>query len=156
VSVADGTVLAEFRTADNSSEALGYERVVEVRDVGVEVMTKRPEENAVRAGTLLAVTGAHLFHVTKGEHQTGGIGGIVREATVWGGRAVIEGTRIPVFVIVDQFDESGTIERVLEAYPELKRADVHVVLAYAELDHEGVTRDRETYVAVIPPEARIG
>jgi uncharacterized protein (DUF433 family) len=119
-------------------------------------MAKRPEDNAGGAGTLPPVTGAHLFHVTKGEHQTGGIGGIVRESTVWGGRAVIEGTRVPVFVIVDQFDESRTIEGVLEAYPELKRADVHVALAYAELDHEGVTRDRETYLAAIPPEARIG
>jgi uncharacterized protein (DUF433 family) len=80
----------------------------------------------------------------------------VRDAAVWGGRAVIDGTRIPVFVIVDQFDESRTIEGVLQAYPELKGADVHVALAYAELDHEGVTRDRDTYLAAVPPEARIG
>lgn len=103
-----------------------------------------------------AGTGAHLFHVTKGEHQAGGVGGIVRNAVVWGGRAVIEGTRIPVFVIADQFNESGSIKAVLEAYPELKRADVHVALAYAELDHDGVAHDRHTYVGGIPPEARIG
>jgi uncharacterized protein (DUF433 family) len=103
-----------------------------------------------------AATGAHLFLVTKGGHQAGGVGGIVRDAAVWGGRAVIEGTRIPVFIIVDQFEASGTIAGVLEAYPELKRADVHVALAYAELDHEGIARDRQTYLAGIPPEARIG
>jgi uncharacterized protein (DUF433 family) len=119
-------------------------------------MAKRSQGDAGGADTLPAVTGAHLFHVTKGEHQAGGIGGIVRDAAVWGGRAVIDGTRIPVFVIVDQFDESRTIEGVLQAYPELKGADVHVALAYAELDHEGVTRDRDTYLAAVPPEARIG
>ena len=45
----------------------------------------------------------------------------MRDATVWGGRAVIEGTRIPVW-----------------------------------LDHEGITRDRDTYLAGVPSEARIG
>jgi uncharacterized protein (DUF433 family) len=119
-------------------------------------MAKRARDTTRGAGTLPAVTGAHLFHVTKGAHQAGGVGGIVRDSSIWGGRAVIEGTRIPVFVIVDQFDASGTIAGVLEAYPQLKGADVHVALAYAELDHEGVARDRETYLAGIPPEARIG
>ena len=119
-------------------------------------MPKRADVTKGAVGTLPAGTGAHLFHVTKGEHQVGGVGGIVRDATVWGGRAVVEGTRIPVFVIADQFKESGTIEGVLEAYPELKRADVHVALAYAELDNVGVADDRQTYVAGIPSEARIG
>jgi uncharacterized protein (DUF433 family) len=119
-------------------------------------MPKRADVTKVGVGTLPAGTGAHLFHVTKGRHQAGGVGGVVRDATVWGGRAVVEGTRIPVFVIADQFRESGTIEGVLQAYPELKRADVHVALAYAELDDEGVARDRETYTAGIPSEARIG
>lgn len=119
-------------------------------------MAKMAQGQSGRAATLPAVTGAHLFHVTKGEHQAGGVGGIVRDAVVWGGRAVIEGTRIPVFVIADQFDESGSIEAVLETYPELKRADVHVALAYADLDHDGVAHDRQTYVRGIPPEARIG
>jgi uncharacterized protein (DUF433 family) len=123
---------------------------------GAEVMAKRTQDRTGGVGTLPGVTGAHLFHVTKGDHQTGGIGGVMRDATVWGGRAVIEGTRIPVFVIVDQFNESGTIEGVLAAYPELKRADVHVALAYAELDHEGIARDRDTYLAGVPSEARIG
>ena len=108
------------------------------------------------SAAVYTATGAHLFHVTRGEHRAGGVGGIVRDPTVWGGRAVIEGTRIPVFVIADQFNESGSIDGVLEAYPELKRADVHVALAYAELDAEGVVRDRKTYLESIPPEARIG
>jgi uncharacterized protein (DUF433 family) len=119
-------------------------------------MAKRARDTTRGASALPAVSGAHLFHVTKGGHQVGGVGGIVRDATIWGGRAVIEGTRIPVFVIVDHFKESQSIEGVLDGYPELKRADVHVALAYAELDHEGVARDRETYLAGIPPEARIG
>lgn len=119
-------------------------------------MPKRARDEAGSAGMLPATTGAHLFLVTKGEHQAGGVGGIVRDPATWGGRAVIEGTRIPVFVIVDQFDASGTVAGVLDVYPELKRADVHVALAYAELDQAGVARDRQTYLAGIPPEARIG
>ena len=119
-------------------------------------MPKRARDEAGAEGMRPVTTGAHLFLVTKGEHQAGGVGGIVRDAAVWGGRAVIEGTRIPVFVIVDQFDASGTIAALLDVYPELKPADVHVALAYAELDHEGVDRDRQTYLAGIPPEARIG
>lgn len=94
--------------------------------------------------------------MTKGDYQAGGVEGIVRAAAVWGGRAVIEGTRIPVFVIADQFDAAGSIEAVLEAYPELKRADTHVALAYADLDPDGVAHDRQTYLDEIPPEARVG
>jgi uncharacterized protein (DUF433 family) len=119
-------------------------------------MAKRAQGQKEGAVMVAPATGAHLFHVTKGEHQAGGVGGIMRDAGVWGGRAVIEGTRIPVFVIADQFDELGSIEAVLESYPELKRADVHVALAYADLDHDGVAHDRQTYEGGIPPEARIG
>jgi len=99
-------------------------------------------------------TGAHLFQSMRGAQQAGGVGGIARDPAVWGGRAVIQGTRIPVFVIVDQFQESETMDAVLEQYPELKRADVHVALAYADLDREAVDRDRKTYLDEIPREAR--
>ena len=87
-------------------------------------MPKRARDEAGAEGRRPVTTGAHLFVVTKGEQQAGGVGGIVRDAAVWGGRAVIEGTRIPVFVIVDQFAASGTIAGVLDAYPELKPAAV--------------------------------
>jgi len=103
-----------------------------------------------------SATGAQLFDVQQGDEHFRGVTGVTKDPAVWGGRAVIRRTRIPVFVLVDQFNHSKTVEGVVEAYPELKRADVHFALTYAELDREGIDRDRETYLAEVPPEARSG
>lgn len=100
-------------------------------------------------------TGAHLFQSTKGNKRTGGVGGISHDPATWGGRAVIEGTRIPVFVIVDQY-EAGGMEGVRRSYPELKAADVFLALAYADLDESTVAEDRDTYLDSVPDQARIG
>lgn len=101
-------------------------------------------------------TGAHPFHFTRGEKQAGGIAGIARDPAVWGGRAVIQGTRIPVFVIVDQFAESKDAGEVVREFPNLKPADVYLALAYAGVNEEEVARDRESYVEGVPSEARLG
>lgn len=97
-------------------------------------------------------SGAHLFESDRGAAF---IAGISRNPAVWGGRAIIEGTRIPVFVVVDQYEATG-VGGVLESYPALKRADVHMALAYAELKGGDVAKDRDTYLASIPSSARIG
>lgn len=98
-----------------------------------------------------SATGAQLFR-----SDSGGVlfGGINRSPDIWGGRAVIDGTRIPVFAVVDQYEEFDNVDSVLEAYPELRPADVHLALLYADLEREGVRRDRETYLEQVPPEAR--
>lgn len=79
-----------------------------------------------------------------------------RDPDVWGGRAIICGTRIPVFALVDRFRSSGGMEDVLEAYPELSEPEVLRALAYATRHQEGIEEDRRTYREEVPPEARIG
>jgi uncharacterized protein (DUF433 family) len=47
------------------------------------------------------------------------------------GKPVIAGTRIPITVILDQLAASGSVDRVLEKYPELTREMVAAVLHYS-------------------------
>jgi uncharacterized protein (DUF433 family) len=56
---------------------------------------------------------------------------------VCNGRPVIEGTRIPVSVILEQLAEGETWDGILAGYPELTREDIHSALSYAKasLDH---------------------
>lgn len=46
------------------------------------------------------------------------------------GKPVIAGTRIPITVILDQLAEAGSIEDVLEKYPELSAQTIAAVLQY--------------------------
>lgn len=47
------------------------------------------------------------------------------------GQPVIKGTRIPVELILRKLSEGGTIEELLDAYPNLRREDIQAALAYA-------------------------
>lgn len=47
------------------------------------------------------------------------------------GKPVIKGTRIPVELILRKLSEGGTIEELLDAYPNLRREDIQAALAYA-------------------------
>ncbi|MFA7467244.1 MAG: DUF433 domain-containing protein [Desulfotomaculaceae bacterium] len=49
------------------------------------------------------------------------------------GKACIAGTRIPVFVILDNLADGMNREEILKSYPSLKPADIDAVLAYAAL-----------------------
>lgn len=53
------------------------------------------------------------------------------------GKPVLKDTRIPVVVILDQLAESGSIERLLEKYPELNYQQIRGVLEYCHsmIDH---------------------
>ena len=51
-----------------------------------------------------------------------------------GDRAVIAGTRIPVSLILWLTRDGMSVEEIVEAYPHLRRSDVHDALAYA-YDH---------------------
>lgn len=64
---------------------------------------------------------------------------------VCNGKPVITGTRIPVTVILDQMIACGSIDRLLDLYPELSREQVVGALRYCHdlIDHT----DMETEVA---------
>jgi len=51
---------------------------------------------------------------------------------VCNGKPVIEGTRIPVSVILEQVAVDVSWEKVLADYPELKKADIQAALFYAK------------------------
>jgi uncharacterized protein (DUF433 family) len=53
---------------------------------------------------------------------------------VCGGRTIIEGTRIGVHDVVGLIVNGASIEEVLRSFPDLKKAQVYVCLAYYE-DH---------------------
>ena len=49
------------------------------------------------------------------------------------GKPVVKGTRIPVALILNLLAHGYTPERVLEAYPDLKREDVQAAMEYASM-----------------------
>jgi len=53
------------------------------------------------------------------------------------GKPVIEGTRIPISVILELIAEGKSWQAILDGYPELTREDIYAALHYAKvaLDH---------------------
>ena len=56
---------------------------------------------------------------------------IVTDPTILAGKPVIRGTRIPVYLILNLLAQGYTFERVIKAYPQLKRDDITAALEYA-------------------------
>ncbi|MGA2404968.1 MAG: DUF433 domain-containing protein [Syntrophobacteraceae bacterium] len=63
---------------------------------------------------------------------------ITTDPTVCHGRACIRGTRIMVFVVLDNLAAGVSLEELLTSYPGLKREAVQAAIAYAA----DLTRER--------------
>lgn len=48
------------------------------------------------------------------------------------GKPIIKGTRIPVTLVLNFLAKGYTVERILQAYPNLKREDVLAAIRYSE------------------------
>jgi uncharacterized protein (DUF433 family) len=75
---------------------------------------------------------------------------IVRRSDVWGGKAVVEGTRIPVFMVHARLQSGWPLDEICEAYPRLTESDVHAVARYAEAFPARVVADRRAYERTLP------
>lgn len=47
------------------------------------------------------------------------------------GKPVLEGTRIPVYLILNLLAHGKTIQQIVEEYPELQKEDVQAAIEYA-------------------------
>ena len=68
---------------------------------------------------------------------------IVIDEKILGGKPVIKGTRIPVYVIIEMIANGLSINDVLKEYPELSEEDVKAALKYA-----ASLLKRETYYEI--------
>lgn len=68
---------------------------------------------------------------------------IEKRRGVCGGRAVIAGTRIPVWLIFKRYRAGETLEEIQQAYPQVTPAQIFAALSHA-FDHlEEITKDIE-------------
>ncbi len=68
---------------------------------------------------------------------------IVFDEKILGGKPVIRGTRIPVYLIVELVANGMSIKDILREYPELTEEDVRAALRYA-----ASLLKRETYYEI--------
>jgi len=50
---------------------------------------------------------------------------------VLGGKPVIKGTRIPVYIILQMLRDGATFDEILKGYPRIEKDDIKAVLEYA-------------------------
>ena len=61
---------------------------------------------------------------------------IEANAGILGGKPVIQGTRIPVDLLLELVDAGLSVDDILKEYPQLKREDVLAVLRVSRNAHE--------------------
>jgi uncharacterized protein (DUF433 family) len=67
---------------------------------------------------------------------------IEAHAEILGGKPVIEGTRIPVDLLLELVDAGLRVDDILREYPHLKRGDVLIVLQVARKAHETIRYEK--------------
>ena len=75
---------------------------------------------------------------------------IVRRPDTWGGKAVVAGTRIPVFLLAAKLKSGWTEADLLDDYPSLTAEDVQAVVRYIRCFSARVIADRGAYERSLP------
>ena len=78
---------------------------------------------------------------------------IARSPGVWGGKAVVAGTRIPVFMVAARVESGWSDDELRAAYPRLSEEDLGAVRRYARACPRAVAADREAYERGLPSPA---
>ncbi|MBM4031629.1 MAG: DUF433 domain-containing protein [Planctomycetes bacterium] len=60
-------------------------------------------------------------------------GRITADPAICGGYACIEGTRVPVYIVLDFLAAGNTVDGILAEYPQLTREDVLAAVEYAAM-----------------------
>ncbi len=61
---------------------------------------------------------------------------ITTNPEVLGGKPIVRGTRVPVYLIVDWVNSGHTPDEIVDDYPDLTVEDVAAAVAYAKAEHE--------------------
>ncbi len=56
---------------------------------------------------------------------------ITVDPKIMGGKPVIKGTRIPIYLILEFFESGHTTKDILDMYPDLEEMDIKAALHYA-------------------------
>jgi uncharacterized protein (DUF433 family) len=60
---------------------------------------------------------------------------ITQDPEILGGKPIIRGTRVPVYIIVDLVSNGSSIEQVVDDYPDLTLDDVNAALEFVKTVH---------------------
>ena len=63
---------------------------------------------------------------------------ITRNPGIFAGKPIIKGTRVPVDLIVDFFNNGASIEEIVDDYPDLTIDDVQAALKFARAESERI------------------
>ena len=56
---------------------------------------------------------------------------IIVNPKILGGKPIIKGTRIPIYIIIQMLRDGATFEKIIKEYPRLKVIDIQSVLDYS-------------------------
>ena len=56
---------------------------------------------------------------------------IIVDPEVMGGKPVVKGTRIPIYIIIQMVRDGLTFDKIIEEYPKLDVTDIQAALDYA-------------------------
>lgn len=71
---------------------------------------------------------------------------IVVSPKILGGKPVIKGTRIPVYLILELLSAGYDFKRIIEAYPTLTEEDIKAAVDYAAQ----IVKNEEAFEYVVP------